>query len=216
MLEAIKYSANGEKVGTVELDEKVFAVSTNNEKALLYEVINMYLANQRQGTSSVRGRSEVRGSTAKMYRQKGTGNARAGSRRSPVRVGGGVAFGPRPKDWYKKIPKKKKRLALKLALTNKAATGNIFVIESLDFEKPDTGKAKAIIDKVFSKSTSKKIEKKLLIINDSNPNTIKSFKNITGIKMDRSDSLFAYEVLRTQYVVFTEKALKDVYSVFGE
>ena len=111
MLEINKYSITGEEIGKVTLPESLFAVESKNPKALIYEVIKMYLANQRQGTSSTKGRSEVKGSGRKLFRQKGTGNARPGNLRTPVRVGGGVAFGPKPKNWVRTIPKKKKRLA---------------------------------------------------------------------------------------------------------
>nr|MBC8385873.1 50S ribosomal protein L4 [Candidatus Cloacimonadota bacterium] len=114
MLEVNKYSFDGEAIGKVNLPESLFAVESKNPKALLYEVLNMYLANQRQGTSAVQSRSEAHGSGRKLFRQKGTGNARPGNLRTPLRVGGGNAFGPKPKDWHKSIPKKKKRLALKL------------------------------------------------------------------------------------------------------
>ncbi len=211
MNEAIKYSKQGEKIGTVALNDSIFNVSATNNDALLYEVINMYLANQRQGTVSVKNRAAVRGSTIKMYRQKGTGNARAGSRRSPVRVGGGVTFGPRPKDWYRNIPKKKKRLALKVALTDKASSGNLFIIENLDWNKPNT----KIAIELLSKMNPEKA-KVLFVISDSNRNIIKSFDNVPEIQMDRADSLYAYEVLKAKRIVMTEGALQIVEEVFNK
>ncbi|MCB5230470.1 MAG: 50S ribosomal protein L4 [Candidatus Cloacimonas sp.] len=211
MLEAIKYSATGAKIGTVTLNEEIFNVSSLNDSAVLYEVINMYLANQRQGTASTKTRAEVQGTTAKMYRQKGTGNARAGSRRSPIRVGGGVAFGPKPKDWYKSIPKKKKRLALKIALTEKAKEGKIVVIEDLKFEKASTKQANELLNKLFPEKG-----RKLIVIDGSDKNVIKSFTNITGAATDRADSIYAYEVLKSSYVLLTEKALQTIEEVFGK
>lgn len=205
MLEAIKYSPTGEKIGTVPLDENIFSVTANNNKALLYEVINMYLNNQRQSNASVKSRSEVRGTTAKMYRQKGTGNARAGSRRSPLRVGGGRAFGPKPKDRYKSIPKRKKRLALKIALTDKAAAGKLLVIESVLFDKPNTAKASELIRSIVPDKG-----RKLLVIDDSNFNVIRSFTNIPEVETDRVDSLYAYEIMKASYVLITEKALQSM------
>ncbi len=211
MLEAQKYSVTGEKIGTVALNEEIFNVTTNNREALLYEVVNMYLANQRQGTSSVKGRSEVKGTTAKMYRQKGTGNARAGSRRSPVRVGGGNAFGPRPKDWYRLIPKKKKRLALKIALTEKAKNGAIMIIEDLKFDNPNTKQAAELLTKIIPDKG-----RKLLVIDGSDLNLIKSFSNLPGIETDRADSIYPYEILKNRYILFTEAALKTVEGVFSK
>jgi len=214
MLEAIKYSSKGDKIGTVQLDDSVFLVNDtrpdDKRNALMYEVINMYLGNQRQGTVSVRSRSEVRGTTAKMLRQVGSGNARAGSRRSPIRVGGGVALGPRPKDWYKQIPKQKKRLALKYALTAKALSGNIFILESLNFDEPNTRTARSLIDVIIPEKG-----RILLVINDSDMNVIKSFTNIPNVEMDRADSLFAYEVLKSKYLILTEEALRSVIECFG-
>jgi large subunit ribosomal protein L4 len=211
MLEAHKYSVNGDKIGTVTLNEAIFNVSAPNKEALLYEVINMYLANQRQGTASSKTRSEVKGSTAKLYRQKGTGNARAGSRRSPLRVGGGVAFGPKPKDWYRSIPKKKKRLALKIALTEKALNGDIMIIEDLKYENPSTKKALDLVMKVVPEKG-----RKLLIIAGSDQNIIKSFSNLPGVNTDRADSIFPYEILNSRYLLFTESALKTVEGVFSK
>jgi len=210
MLEAVKYSATGEKLGTVTLNEDIFNVSTQNRDALIYEVVNMYLANQRQGTVAVKNRSAVKGTTAKMYRQKGTGNARAGSRRSPIRVGGGVAFGPRPKDWYHPISKKKKRLALKIALSEKAQSGQIMIIEDLSFENPSTKQALEIMSKIVPDKG-----KKLLVIDGSDKNIVKSFNNLPGISTDRADCIYPYEILKNKYLLFTETALKTVEGVFN-
>jgi large subunit ribosomal protein L4 len=210
-MEVTKYSASGEKIGSVVLNDSIFNVSAQNNRALIYEVINMYLGNQRQGNANVKSRSDVKGTTAKMYRQKGTGNARAGSRRSPVRVGGGNAFGPRTKDWYRHIPKKKKRLALKIALTEKAQMGNVFVIESLDYEAPNTKNALQMLAKILPEKG-----RKLLVIDGSNVNTVKSFSNIPDCDMDRADSIYAYEVLKSKYLLLTEDALKRVEEVFNK
>ena len=209
-MEVTKYSISGEKIGSVKLSDSLFNVTCNNDKALIYEVVNMYLANQRQGNANVKNRALVQGSTAKMYRQKGTGNARAGSRRSPVRVGGGVAFGPRTKSWYRNIPKQKKRLALKIALTEKAQTGNVYIIESLDFAKPSTKTAINLLTKILPEAG-----RKLLVIDGSNMNIVKSFSNIQNLEMDRADSLFAYEILKSKYLLLTEDALKKVEEVFN-
>ena len=209
MLEVKKYSMNGEETGTITLPESLFSVQTKNPEALFYEVINMYLANQRQGTSSVKGRSEVRGSTRKLFRQKGTGNARPGNLRTPVRVGGGIAFGPKPKDWYRKIPKKKKRLALKLALTERAKNNQIIVIESLDFEKPNTKKAYQLMKKIASDR-----RRKLILVEGSDSKTVKSFSNLSDVNMNRADSTFAYEILRSDCLIITEKALARMEEVF--
>lgn len=209
MLKINKYNAQGEETGKATLPKDLFAVESKNPQALLYEVINMYLANQRQGTSSVKTRSEVRGSGRKLFRQKGTGNARPGNARTPVRVGGGIAFGPKPKNWTKSIPKKKKRLALKLALTERANAKQIAMIESLDFEKPDTKSAKAIIEKIAPEKS-----RTLILMKDNDKNVIKSFSNIPYVKTDKADSIFAYEVLNCNFLLITKDALDIMKEVF--
>jgi len=211
MMQAIKYSIKGEEVGKVELPEALFSVESKNPQALLYEVINMYRTNQRQGTSKAKTRAEANGSGRKLYRQKGTGNARAGNLRTPVRVGGGTAFGPKPKNWRRSIPKKKKRLALKLALTQRAKYNQVIVVESLDFSKPETKKARTLINKISQDS-----RKNLLITDGSDNNIIKSFSNLPNVNMDRADGLFAYEILNCDKLILTEEALKKIEEVFNK
>jgi len=209
MIEAIKFSATGEKIGTIQLPDTLFAVSCNNPKAVLYEVINMYRANQRQGTACKKSRGEVAGSTRKILPQKGTGRARMGNARTPLRNNGGRAFPPKPKDWSMPIPFKKKRLALKLALSMKAQAEGVYVIESINFDQPSTKQARELINKMFPEKG-----RKLLVINDSNQNIVKSFTNLPDVNMDRADRLFAYEVLNCKYLILTADALKKAEEVF--
>ncbi|HPR17123.1 MAG TPA: 50S ribosomal protein L4 [Candidatus Cloacimonadota bacterium] len=209
MLEVNKYSMQGEETGKIALPASLFAAEAKNPSALLYEVINMYLRNQRQGNANVQTRSEAQGSGKKLFRQKGTGNARPGNLRTPVRVGGGRAFGPKTKDWYRPIPKKKKRLALKLALTERAKANQVIVVESLDFEKPNTKIAKELLQKITPARS-----KKLILIDNSDSKVIKSFSNLPYVNMDRADATFAYEVLKCNCLVITEKALKKMEEVF--
>ncbi|MCD4651862.1 MAG: 50S ribosomal protein L4 [Candidatus Cloacimonetes bacterium] len=211
MLQAKKFSATGEEIGKVELPEAVFGVERETGDLIIHEVVKKYMANQRQGTASIKTRSEKNGSTRKLYRQKGTGSARVGNRRTVIRVGGGRAFGPKPKDWSSTIPKKKKRLALKLALSHRAKEGKVSVIEKLDFDKPNTKKAIDLMSKISSERGNK-----LLIISDSNHDIIKSFSNIGDVSMDRADGLYAYEILKCKELFLTEEALKKVEEVFGK
>ncbi len=211
MMKAIKYSSTGEELGEINLPKKLFAVETKNSKALLYEVIKMYLANQRQGNACVQTRAEAQGSGRKLFRQKGTGNARPGNLRTPLRVGGGRAFGPKPKDWYKKIPKKKKRLALKLALSERAKENQIVILESLNFNKPNTKLAKELISKIAPEKS-----KNLLLIDGNNHAIIKSFSNLQNVEMDKADSIFAYEILKCNNLIITEDALKKIEEVFAK
>ena len=194
MLKINKYNAQGEETGKVTLPKALFAIESKNQKALLYEVINMYLANQRQGTASVKTRGEITGSTRKLFRQKGTGNARPGDCKTPLRVGGGMAFGPKPKNWKRSIPKKKKRLALKLALTQRANDKQVVVIESLDFEKPDTKSAKLLLEKIVPEKS-----KTLILMKDNNNNVIRSFSNLPYVNTNKADSIFAYEILNCNF-----------------
>ena len=209
MLEAIKFSSAGERIGTIQLPETLFAVTCDNPNALLYEVINMYRANQRQGNVCKKNRGEVQGSSRKILSQKGSGSARKGNKRTPIRRGGGMAFPPKPKDWYSAIPMKKKRLALKIALSMKAAGESVFVIDDLSFEKPSTKIAQDLINKIAPERG-----RKLLVINDSNMNIVKSFTNLEDVNMDRADRLFAYEVLNCKYLILTTSALAKAEEVF--
>jgi large subunit ribosomal protein L4 len=169
----------------------------------------MYRANQRQGTVSKKSRGEVQGSTRKLFMQKGTGRARMGTVRTPLRHGGGRAFPPKPKDWSVHIPVKKKRLALKLALSMKAQKEGVYILDGINFDKPSTKQARDLINKIIPEKG-----KKLLVINDSNLNTVRSFTNLQDINMDRADRLFAYEVLNCKYLILTSDALKTVEEVF--
>ena len=209
MIEAKKYSATGENIGKVELPDTLFAVTCKNPEALLYEVLNMYRANQRQGTSCKKSRGEVVGSTRKLYRQKGTGNARMGNARTPIRYGGGRAFPPRPKDWYSHIPTQKKRLALKLALTMKAQQKAVYILDEINFDKPSTKQASDLINRIIPEKG-----KKLLITSCNNQNIVKSFSNLDDVNMDSANRLFAYEVLNCKYLILTSDALKMAQEVF--
>jgi len=211
MLKINKYSMKGEETGTKTLPKDLFAVESKNPKALIYEVIKTYLNNQRKGNSSSQTRSEASGSGKKLYKQKGTGNARPGNLRTPLRVGGGVAFGPKPKNWYKKIPKKKKNLALKLALTERANEKQVIVLESLNFDKPNTKAAKELLIKIAPEKS-----KKLILIDGSDANVIRSFSNIPYVKMDRADCVYPYEVLNCNCLIITEDALKKMKEVFAK
>ncbi len=204
-MEAIKYSKTGEEIGKVTLPEHLFDSEVN--QAVLHEIVTMYLRNQRQGTASVKGRSDVKGSTRKLYRQKGTGRARAGSVKSPVRVGGGVAFGPRPKDWYKAIPKKKKRIALKSALSSK--NEHVAVIEDIEMEKPSTREFQTILG-----MTNIPYKRCLFVMADNDPNLVRSVGNLKNVSSIRAEDLNAYDILNASDLLITEKALEKMIEVF--
>nr|MDK2850281.1 large subunit ribosomal protein [Candidatus Cloacimonadota bacterium] len=211
MVKAKKFNIQGEMIGEVELPEAVFDVDVNSPKVLLHEVVTMYLGNQRQGTVQKKNRSMTQGSTRKLFKQKGTGNARVGTRRSPVRVHGGKAFAIYPKDWYRPIPRTKKRMALKVALTDRAREGRIFIIEGLSFDKASTKQAKEILAKVTPERG-----RKLVVTDGHHVPTVKSFSNLPEVMTDRADSLFAYEVLKSSYLILSDDALKKVEEVFSK
>ncbi|MDY0151368.1 MAG: 50S ribosomal protein L4 [Candidatus Cloacimonas sp.] len=210
MVTAKKYNANGELIGEIELPVNVFDIDVNAPKVLLHEVITMYLGNQRQGTVQKKNRSMTAGSTKKLFKQKGTGNARVGTRRSPIRVHGGKAFAIYPKDWYRPIPRTKKRMALKVALTDRARDGRIFIVEGLSMTQPDTKFAKDLLAKIAPERG-----RKLVVTDGHHLPTVKSFTNLPDVMVDRADSLFAYEILKSSYIVMTTEALKTVEEVFS-
>ncbi len=211
MVKAKKFNIQGEMIGEVELPVSVFDVDVNSPKVLLHEVITMYMGNQRQGTVQKKNRAMTQGSTKKLFKQKGTGNARVGTRRSPVRVHGGKAFAIFPKDWYRPIPRTKKRMALKVALTDRAREGRIFIIEGLAFDSPSTKQALNIISKVTPDRG-----RKLVVTDGHHLPTVKSFTNLPDVMTDHADSLHAYEVLKSSYIILSEDALKKVEEVFSK
>ncbi len=211
MLTAKRYNMQGELIGEVDLPEGIFEVDVNAPKILLNEVVTMFLANQRQGTVQKKNRSMTAGTTRKLFRQKGTGNARVGTRRSPIRVHGGKAFAIYPKDWYRKIPRTKKRLALKVALTDRAREGRIMIVDNLSFEKPNTKLAVELLNKIIPEKGYK-----LIVTDGHHIPTVKSFANLPEVMTDRADSLNAYEVLKSSYIIMTDEALKKVEEVFNK
>ncbi len=210
MVKAIKFNSQGVQIGEVELPVSVFDVDVNSPKVLLHEVVTMYLGNQRQGTVQKKNRAMTAGSTRKLFKQKGTGNARQGSRRTPVRVHGGRAFAILPKDWYRPIPRTKKRMALKVALTDRAREGRVFIVESFDFNTPNTKGAIELLAKIAPEKG-----RKLVVTDGHHLPTVKSFTNIPDVMTDRADSLHAYEILKSSYVVLTQDALNKVEEVFS-
>lgn len=210
MVKAIKFNSLGEQIAEIELPANVFDVDVNSPQVLLNEVVTMYLANQRQGTVQKKNRAMTAGSTRKLFKQKGTGNARQGTRRTPVRVHGGRAFAILPKDWYRPIPKTKKRMALKVALTDRAREGRIFIVEGMNFENPSTKQALELLSKIAPEKG-----RKLVVTDGHHAPTVKSFTNLPDVMTDRADSLHAYEVLKCSYIVMTQDALSKVEEVFA-
>ena len=205
------YNQNGESVGQIELPSDILETPVNRN--VLHQVVVMHLANRRSGTACTKGRSEVRGSGRKLFRQKGTGMARAGSRRSPLRVGGGVAFGPRPRDYGYKVPKKVRRLAIKCALADKFQNDNVLAVDAIDLDRPKTKQMVNILDKLELPSD----EKILVVLDttaDASENVLYSARNIPRVNVCVWDTLNTYDILWHDKLIVTQNALEKMENRF--
>lgn len=191
----------GDKVSQVELADDIFNVAVKG--SVLHEVVKMQLASRRSGTASVKNRSDVRGSTKKLYRQKGTGNARPGSNKSPLRRGGGVVFGPSPKSWGYTVPKKVRRLALKMALSTKLQGEDLMVLDKFELEQIKTKNFVGVIDTLG-------VKKGLIVIDGENENLVKSARNVPGIKVLKSEGLNVYDILKYEKLLLLESSVKSI------
>ncbi len=202
MAEATLRTFEGQEKGTVTLPDAAFGIEPKEQA--VYETVKALLANQRHGTSSTKTRHEVAGSTAKPWRQKGTGRARAGTRSSPLWVGGGRTHGPRPRDFSATVPKKVRRLALRSVLSDKARDGAIIVVESCP-EMPEP-KTRTFAD--FWKSVAKEGEKCLLVIGKYDENLFRSVGNLPRLFVTTANNLNTYDAINVKRIVFTSEALK--------
>ena len=190
---------DGKDAGNLELDAAVFGVQPN--VPVMHQVVTAQLAARRAGTQSTKTRAEVSGGGKKPFKQKGTGNARQGSTRSPHFSGGGVALGPKPRKYGQKTPKKMIKLALRSALSDRAAEGKVVVVDSWDFEAPKTKDAVKALAALG-------VEGKALVVVDVNDtNAIRSFLNLPEVQLIEVAELNAYDVLCNDYVVFTKATL---------
>ena len=190
---------DGVNITTVELDEGIFGIEPN--VAVMHQVVNAQLATKRSGTHSTKTRAEVRGGGAKPWKQKGTGRARAGSSRIPHWRGGGIALGPKPRDYSQRTPKKMKRLALRSALSDRASSNSVYVVDAWEFETPSTKAAKTALEAIGA-------EGKVLIITDlQDENTEKSFRNLSNVNVLSSDQLNVFDILVSDSIVFTKNNL---------
>jgi large subunit ribosomal protein L4 len=208
MASANLYNRNGESVGNVDLPDALFAQEVH--KQALYEAVRNYLANQRQGTHDTQTRAENAHSGAKLYRQKGTGRARAGSARSPVRIGGGRSFGPHPRDYSYKLPRKIKRLALKSALSDRANHERVSVVEDFEMDAPRTRDMAALLS-----GMSLQGRHTLVVLPQGVDNLYKSLRNLHGVRVLRHTDLNPYTILWADNLVFTKSSLSGAEEVFG-
>jgi len=198
---------SGAQIGELELKDSVFGIKPN--QAVLYDFVKMQLANKRVGTSSTKTRAEVSGGGKKPWRQKGTGRARVGSSRNPVWTGGGIAFGPKPRDYSYRLPKKVRRLAMKSALSSKVIDNNIIVVDALQFEEPKTKLMAQTLEAL-------KVGKKTLLITASaDNNVIKSARNLPGVKPLTADFINVYDLLNYETLLITQDAVAKVEEVFA-
>ncbi len=208
MMELKVYDIKGKETGrTVKLPESIFGIKPNEHA--IYLAVKQYLANQRQGTHKAKERGEVKGSTRKIKRQKGTGTARAGAIRNPLFKGGGRVFGPRPRNYSFKLNKKVKRLARKSALSSMLKDGKIMVIEEFDFETPKTKNFKEVL-----KSFDLENKKSTFVFVNPNKNVYLSSRNLPNSRIVNSSNLNTYAILNAGKLVLTEPSISEIEANF--
>ena len=197
----------GAEVGTVELNDSIFGVEPNT--AVVHEVVKSHLANCRQGTQSALTRAEVSGGGKKPWRQKGTGHARQGSTRAPQWTHGGIVFAPKPRSYSYVLNKKVKRLAMKSALSAKAAAGEIIVIDSIKMDSIKTKDFRAFLNAV-------KADGKSLVVTPAKDEiVVKSARNIPGVETSMANLINVYDILKAKYLVLDKEALAVIEEVFA-
>jgi large subunit ribosomal protein L4 len=194
-------NSKGEKVSQVELSDEIFNVPVKS--SVLHEVVTMQLASRRTGSASVKRRSDVKGSSKKLFRQKGTGRARRGNIKSPLLRGGGVVFGPSPKSYAYKVPKKVRRLALKMALTSKLQENELTVVDQLELDRIKT-KAFAEVIRTLDKNNV------LLVTEAADEKLILSSRNLPNVKVIKVDGLNVYDILKYKDIILLEPAVKAI------
>lgn len=201
------YNISGEQVGELTLKDEIFGIEVH--ESVLHDAVVMQLAGRRLGTHDTKTRSEVSGGGRKPWRQKGTGRSRHGTIRSPIWRGGGIVFGPHPRDYGYSLPKKVRRLALKSALSVKVNEGDILVLDELNLEQPKTKDMVRILNNL-------KVDDALLVTAEKNESVEKSARNIPNIKPLTATGLNVYDILAYDKLVMTKDAVAKVEEVFAE
>ena len=194
-------NSKAEKVSETDLIDSVFNIDVKS--SVLHEVVKMQLASKRAGSASVKHRSDVRGSGAKLFRQKGTGRARRGDIKAPLLRGGGSVFGPDPKSYAYRVPKKVRRLALKMALSSKLRANSLVVVDKIEIEKIKT---KAFIEVIEALNTTNA----LIVTDEKNENLERSARNVPDVKVLRIEGLNVYDILKYENLVLTESSIKEI------
>jgi large subunit ribosomal protein L4 len=209
-MELAVYNSNGQETGRkISLSKDIFGIEPNDHA--IYLDVKQILANRRQGTHKSKERAEIAGSTRKLKRQKGTGGARAGSIKSPVFVGGGRIFGPRPRDYSFRLNKKVKQLARKSALTYKALENGIVLVENFNFEKPSTKNYNSILSKL--KVSDKKT---LVVVPEMNENLYLSSRNLQRSKVVIASDLNTYDILNASSIVLFENSVQSIENLLAQ
>lgn len=201
------YNLAGEVIRQIDVNDKVFGAPFN--EAVVHQVMVGMQANARQGTSSTKTRSTVRGSTRKLFRQKGTGEARAGSAKSALRRGGAITFGPHPRDYRQDTPRKMRRLALRCVLSAKASDGELKILEGFNFEAPKTRKMIEVLTALQVASSA------LLVTPESEPNVIKSARNLPQINTTNLNVINIIDIMSHQTLLMTEAAVRAAEKLWG-
>ena len=201
------YNIEGKKVSDIELADSVFGIEPNEK--IVHSVLVNYMANQRQGTSNTKTRAEVSGGGRKPWKQKGTGRARQGSIRSPQWFKGGIALGPKPRDYSYRVNKKERRLAVRSVLSSKVLENNLVVVDAMNF---DAIKTKNMV----SALNNLKVEgKTLIVLPEKNENVQKSARNIEGVKTSLVNTINVYDLLKYNKLVLTVDAVKSLEEVYA-
>lgn len=196
----------GKKVSQIELADTVFGIEVN--ETVVHQVLVNFLANQRQGTQSTKTRAEVRGGGIKPWRQKGTGRARQGSIRAPQWIKGGIALGPKPRDYRYKLPRKVKQLAIKSVLTSKLAEGKLVIVDSMNLAEIKTKKMVEVLNNLDAK-------KALVVLNEKNLNVQASARNIEGVKAITVNTINIFDLLKYEKLVLEVNAVKTLEEVYA-
>ena len=200
------YNMEGKEVGTMELNDAVFGVEINDH--LVHLAVVRQLANNRQGTQKAKTRSEVSGGGRKPWRQKGTGQARQGSTRSPQWTGGGVVFAPVPRDYSIKMNKKERRLALKSALTSRVQENKLIVLEDLTLDEAKTKAMQTVLNNL-------NVSKALVVLNEENKNVVLSTRNIPDVVTAYTNTINVFDILKYNTLILTKSAVASIEEVYA-
>ena len=202
------YNLAGEELRKIEVSDSLFAVPFN--ESVVHQVMVGLRANARQGTAATKTRAKIRGSGRKLFRQKGTGQARTGTRKSPLRRGGGITFGPHPRDYRQDIPKKMRRLALRCVLSTKVRDEELMILEKLELEEPKTKEMVQILAALRVDSSA------LVVTSEPEGNVVKSARNLKGIKTLPANLLNVLDILSHKMLLMTVTAVRKAEQLWGE